>query len=91
MSSISRYSKIYCHITLSGGYPGENTTLKAVAYWPDRSTTTVKWDNETWMSGGTGSAFFWYDTPSNGARGTFTVKIYAGSSVIGQESIKIVN
>ena len=91
-SSISRYSTIYCHIALSGGPPGEYTTIKAVGYWPNGTTTTVRWDNnDKWTNGSAGSAYYWYYTPANGAKGTFTVKVYAGSSVIGQDSITIVN
>lgn len=90
-TSISKYKKIYCHISLFGGPPNGEVVLRAVAAWPDGSTSTVNWKGEKWRKGESGSAYYWYTTPSAGRTGTFTLKVYADNVLIGQSTINITN
>ena len=88
--SLTTSDEIHCHFKLQGGPPGEAVALRAVGYFPDGSHVTVNWngDNE-WRRGWSGSPYFWYNDPSYGAKGTFTFKLYAGSELIAEKSIRI--
>ena len=89
-TSLTTYDTIYCHFTLNGGPPGEETTIKAVAVWPDGGSSTVTWGkDDMWSRGTRGYAYFWFDYPASARKGTFTIKVYAGSTLIGQDSIRI--
>lgn len=89
-TSVSTYDTIYCHFTLDGGPPGEVVALKAVGYWPWGGSSTVKWngDNE-WRRGNSGWCSWWLNDPSSSsAKGTFTFKLYVGSTLIGEASVR---
>lgn len=89
---IGKYLSIFCHVELSGGPPEGKTEIKAVGYWPDGTATTVRWgSNNLWEDGYSGYAKFYYEHPENGRTGKFTVKVYAGTELIGQSSTKIVD
>ena len=86
--SIGKDKEICCHIWLSGGPPNEEVAIKAIAYWPYGGTNTVTWDQK-WTRGDAGTACYWYNNPARGTAGTFTVRVYIGSEMIGSESIRI--
>lgn len=89
-SSISRYDRFYCHVKLSGGPPDGSTRLKYVLYFPDGSTYSGKW-NFDWHAGTTSWCCGYYRNPSNGATGTFRVRIYYQSSgnLLGEATVTI--
>ena len=88
-TSISKYGNFYVHIELTGGEPNATTKLRCVGYFPNGSTSTVKWDGE-WADNYSGKCWFYYNNPQYGKAGTFTVKVYdAAGNVIGQDSIRI--
>lgn len=90
-NTISKYDTIYCHIKLSGGPPGGETKISYSGYWPNGNSYSDKWDQK-WADGWYGDCYFWYNTPSNGATGTFTVNFYdSDGNRIGSGSITIVN
>lgn len=89
-SSLSAYDTIYCHISLQGGPPGEKTTIKAVAVWPGGYSASVVWGrDDMWRRGTSGLAYFWDEYPASARKGMFTVKVYAGNTLIGQDTIRI--
>lgn len=90
-SQFTSYDTIYCHMTLSGGPPGEKTTIKAVATYPNGSTATVRWDkDEMWVRNERGTAYFWFTYPESAKSGSFKVVFYAGSAQIGQATVRII-
>ena len=89
MSSISKYSNWYFHLSLSGGEPNAETTIKYTGYFPDGSTHSDNWDDK-WKSGSSGTCWFYYDTPVYGKQGTFKIKVFDQSGyLIGEKSVKI--
>ena len=90
--SISKYDKIYCHVTLKGGEPDAKTKLRYRATYPDGSATTGSWDKK-WKRGTDGQCSFWYDIPEYGTTGTFKVYIYDANSgkQLGSGSVQITN
>ena len=88
-ASLSRYDTVYCHITLQGGPPGEEVSVRAVSRWPDGGGTTVNWDNDKWRRGHSGCAYFWLDYPDTAVKGTFKISFYAGSALAGEASVRI--
>ena len=89
-SKLSKYDTWYCHIELSGGPPGESTTLKAVGYFPNGGTATNKWEGQSWYRGESGTCWYYYSNPAYGSTGTFTIKVYDGNgNMIGSESVRI--
>ena len=53
----------------------------------------MRWDswNESWMSGYSGSIYFWYDNPASGKTGKFTLRIYNKDTgdLLGEASVII--
>lgn len=91
-SSISSYDTIYCHYTIDGGPPGETFKLKAVARWPWGSTQAATWTNPSyeWRRGVSSYTAWYFTRPSDRAnQGTFTIRYYAGSALIGEASIRV--
>ena len=90
--SISKYDKIYCHVTLEGGEPGASTKLKYKAVYPNGSAATGSWDKK-WKEGTDGQCAFWYDIPEYGATGTFTIYVYDSNTgkQIGKGSVELTN
>lgn len=90
-TSLSRNDTIYCHFTLSGGTPGETVALNAVGYWPWGSSSTVNWEIENkWRRGESGWCSWEMNNPAdNRGKGTFTFKLFVGSTIIGEASIKL--
>ncbi len=90
--SISKYDKIYCHVTLEGGEPGANTKLKYKAVYPNGSAATGSWGKK-WKEKTSGQCAFWYDIPEYGVAGTFTIYIYDANTgkQIGKGSVELTN
>lgn len=89
LSSISRFSNIYCHVKLSGGEPNANTKISYRFIWPNGSSSSGAWD-EKWDTGDSGWCKFWYNSPYYGEIGTATCNIYdENGNLIGSESITI--
>ena len=91
-SSISKYDKVYCHVTLEGGEPGDTTKLRYKAVYPDGGAVTGSWD-QSWSDGSDGQCSFWYDIPEYGTAGTLTIYIYdkGTGKQIGKDSVKLTN
>ena len=91
-SSISSYDTIYCHYTILGGPPGETFKLKAIARWPWGSNQTCKWNDNSyeWRRGDSGyTSWYFYSPADRSNQGTFTIKLYVGSVLIGEASIRV--
>lgn len=89
LSSISKYSNFYFHISLSGGEPGDETKIKYTGFFPDGDTNSGIFDGK-WSNGDSGTCWFYYTNPAYGKQGTFTLKVYDNNgNMIGTESIKI--
>lgn len=91
-STISKYKTVYCHITLTGGTPGESIRLRADASWPNGASNSYLFEN-MWYDGGTGYYCCWYDTPANGSTGTLRIRIYnnASDDLLGTFSVTLTN
>lgn len=89
---ISKYDKVYCHVTLNGGTPNGTTRLKYSATYPDGSKATGAWD-KAWEEGTEGTCSFWYDIPEYGKTGEFTVSIYDADTgkKLGAKSVELTN
>ena len=92
MSSISKYSNWYFHVSLSGGEPGATTEIKRKGQYPDGAISGPKtWsDGSAWGDGYSGTCWYYYETPLYGKQGTFKLTIYDDNgNIIGEKSIKI--
>ena len=88
-SSVSKYSTWYCHISLSGGEPNEEITLKYVGTFPDGSTVPGQFDGK-WKDGYTSWSNFWYNNPQYARQGTFKYTVFDGNgNVIGEKTVNI--
>ncbi len=95
MSSITRYcGYLHMQFKLSGGPPEQSVTLKHVTVFPDGHTENGTWYWEDKWSGST-FGIEWpeglYNSPSRGATGTLTVKVYdkATGEYLGEGSVYI--
>lgn len=89
--SVSKYSNIYAHINLTGGAPGESTTLKYSFTLPNGSIVSGNFDGE-WSNGDSGTCYCYYDYPEYGSSGTCYVRIYDSvGNTIGKEQIRVTN
>ena len=90
LSSVSRYGDYVCHITLTGGTPGEEIYLKYTMVFPDGGRLYDYWDFKM-GDGDRATCWGYYEDKSNIPTGTFTVKIYIKSTgeYLGEASIKI--
>ena len=92
LMSISSSETIYCHYSIEGGPPGKTFKLKAVANWPWGSNQTVRWSDNSyeWRRGSSGYTSWYFYNPSDKInRGTFTIRFYDGSTLIGEASIAV--
>ena len=89
---ISKYDKVYCHVTLNGGTPNGTTRLKYSATYPDGSKAIGAWD-KAWEEGTEGTCSFWYDIPEYGKTWKFTVSIYDADTgkKLGAKSVELTN
>ena len=90
-TTVSPYDTIYCHFTLDGGPPGEVVGLKAVGVWPWGSSQTVKWNGTNeWRRGNSSWCSWYFYNPSDRTNlGTFKFRLYIGSTLIGEASVKV--
>ncbi len=90
--SISKYDPLFCHVSLSGGTPGEKTKVKYVLTFPDGRTRSGKFEDE-WSSGDSGTWYYEtgiYVNPDHGQNGMLYVKYYDDNGTqIGKASIMI--
>ena len=92
-SSISKYSAVSCHFTVTGGPPEGRTYIYCQATWPDGSSNKKQKSNSEFSDSSEGS-WTWsdgiYSDPYWGETGKFTVRFYDGSgNVIGKASVTI--
>ncbi len=93
--SISKYSPVYCHFTLSGGAPGDEIYVYNTVKYPDgeyygKQATSWK------MRRGDSSWWGWedglYNEPYYGKSGTLKFTFYdENGNVIGEGSVRITN
>ncbi len=76
-NSISKYSTMYAHFKVTGGKPGETTSVKAVLRAPNGQSGTIPFYGCS--DGNTYYVNFWYDNPYYGATGTMSLQVYAES------------
>lgn len=89
LSSLSKYSNWYFHVTLNGGMPGEEIILHYKGFYPDGDTSSGTWD-WSWNDGDNSWACFWYNNPAYGRTGTFKIVIYDDDwNVLGEKRITI--
>ncbi len=89
--SISRYDPLYCHITLSGGEPNEEATIKYTLTFPDGKTDSDTFD-EKWTSGDSGTVWFedgLYVNPEYGTLGKLYVHYYVNDTYVGVATVEI--
>ena len=92
MSSISRFSSVYCHVALSGGTPGGTTNVYYHITLPsgEKQNDSFDW---RWEDGDSGYIYWTgsiYVNPQYGATGTMKVTLYdENDNVIGYGSVSI--
>lgn len=92
MTTISKYSTVYCHVTLTGGPPNESIEIRYSYTWPKSSANGDSWDWK-WRSGDSGWFCTWYEYPVYGNTGTFKVRVYNKSTgeLLGESTVTITN
>ena len=87
-SSMSKYSTIYCHVSVYGGEPGKSLKLRYIGKLP-KTTGTTKGSLGNFYDGSTGCCWFYYTRTPSGTAGNFVVKIYNGKKLMAKKTVRL--